>query len=282
MIIGHQKQRHFLKKAADLGKIPHALLFSGQEKIGKRTLALEFARYLYDNPGNIEKHPDLIVIEPEKEKIQIFQIRGLISRLSLKPYSAPLKIGIIDKAHKMTFQAQSSFLKLLEEPKGNTLLILITEYPETLLSTITSRVQTLRFSPVKKDLIRKHLLKRGFSEEKAENLALISLGRPGRIMDFLEDPRKLEKRKRIVSDLLKLKESPFAERFKYAKEVSREKEEAEEVLSVWSEYLRGHIISKESSFDNLSFLKELQGTQFLLYTSNISCKLAIENLLIHL
>ncbi len=281
MIIGHEKQWQFLKKASEMKKLPHALLFSGQEKIGKKTLALELGNYLCGS--SVEKHPDLILIEPEKEKIQIFQIRDLISRLSFKPYSASLKIGIIDKAHTMTFEAQSSFLKLLEEPKGDTLLILITEYPETLLSTITSRVQIMRFSPVKKELIEKYLLKKGISKKKAEKLTSISLGRPGRVIDFLSDPQKLEEREKIIDDLFKLKNSFLSERFKYAKELSKERRKAEEVFSLWLEHLRKILITKENSFENLSsFIKELQTIRFLLYTTNISCKLAIENLLIHL
>ncbi|GAH98758.1 unnamed protein product [marine sediment metagenome] len=55
---GHQKQWEFLKKSAELGRLPHALLFYGQEGLGKRALAIKFAKSLVS--GDIEKgtHPD--------------------------------------------------------------------------------------------------------------------------------------------------------------------------------------------------------------------------------
>ena len=47
MIVGHQKQWQFLKKSAELGKISHAYLFSGPEKVGKRKVALEWIQLLF-------------------------------------------------------------------------------------------------------------------------------------------------------------------------------------------------------------------------------------------
>ena len=65
MIIGHQKQWQFLKKSVELGKISHAYLFSGQEKLGKKRIALEFVKLI--NGRNFDLgHPDLILIKPEK------------------------------------------------------------------------------------------------------------------------------------------------------------------------------------------------------------------------
>ena len=140
----HQKQQEFLKKSVKLGKIPHALLFSGSSPEKKR-IALEFIGLI--NNGNLkEGHPDLHIICPDESgEIKICQVRELHSKLSLKSYSASFKSVIIDKAHTLNWEAQSCLLKLLEEPKGDTIFILITEYPERLLPTILSRVERLRF-----------------------------------------------------------------------------------------------------------------------------------------
>lgn len=141
MIIKHQKQWTFLKKSAELNRLPHALLFSGPEGLGKRSLALKFAKFLLGTTNP----PDFILIEPLGKEIQIAQIRNLIEKLSFKPYLADCKLAIIDKAHLMTQQAQNCFLKFLEEPKDKTFLILISPYPAMLLPTILSRVQKIRF-----------------------------------------------------------------------------------------------------------------------------------------
>ncbi len=137
-IIGHQKQQQFLKTIVESNNIPHALLFSGQNKLGKKTVALGLISSLFRE--KLSNHPDFILVEPKARyskserssvqgKIQISQIRDLNWRLSLKPIRAPLFGVIIDKAHLMTKEAQNCFLKTLEEPKSRTLLILNTEYP---------------------------------------------------------------------------------------------------------------------------------------------------------
>ena len=145
MIIGHKNQWNFLKKSAELDRLSHAYLFSGENQLGKKTLAIEFVKFLNcsakdfsekpcqvcRNCQDVQKkaHPDFVLIEPENshKEIQISQIRNLIWKLSLRPYSAVFKVAILDKAHSMSQEAQSCFLKLLEEPKGKALLILITE-----------------------------------------------------------------------------------------------------------------------------------------------------------
>jgi len=142
---GHQKQWQFLKKSAELGRLPHALLFYGQKGLGKKALAIEFSKFLIGKTSP----PDFILIEPEDKEIQIAQIRNLIQGLSLKPYISDFKIAVINKAHLMTQESQNCFLKFLEEPTDKTYLILITEYPAMLLPTIISRVQKLRFFPAK-------------------------------------------------------------------------------------------------------------------------------------
>jgi len=108
------KQWQFLKKTAELGKTPHALLFYGQEACSKRALALEFIKLLNCEADkfelrpcltcrackDIEKniHPDLTIVEPQEAKeIKITQIRDLQNNLSFRPYSAPFKTAIIDK-----------------------------------------------------------------------------------------------------------------------------------------------------------------------------------------
>src|SRR4030042_1240940 len=146
MIIGHQKQWQFLKRSAEIGRLSHAYLFSGQAHLGKRKLAEEFIKFLNcpkkeNSPCQncwackaLEKeiHPDLISIKPINKEIKIFQIRQLQKSLFLKPHSSFFKSVIIEEAEKMNQEAQSCLLKTLEEPSGNTLLFLITERPQML------------------------------------------------------------------------------------------------------------------------------------------------------
>jgi DNA polymerase-3 subunit delta' len=328
VIVGHKKQWQFLKKSAELGKISHAYLFFGQEKLGKKTLAFEFVKLLNcQNPDfskrpcqkcpscqeiqkslffKVEQHPDLAVIEPQrfvsektsikKEEIQISQIRDLNWRLSLHSFSRPFKAAIIDKAHSMNQEAQSCFLKTLEEPKGNTVLILITEYPEMLLATIRSRVQKIKFNPVEKTEIENFLKTQGVSDEKARDLGSVSFGKPGLALDFLNDLKNFENQKQKIAELIKItnKNSSLASRFNYAKELFSETIDLKEILEIWLRFFRSILISRlhrdqKSEFlehYSLSKLKSLinliQNSIFLISKTNINPKLAIEVLMLEL
>jgi DNA polymerase-3 subunit delta' len=317
-MIGHKKQWQFLQKSIELDRIPHGLLFCGQEQLGKKTLAIEFAKMLdcssKDSKGNpcqacrscqdMQKgiHPDLILVEPASQKgeIQISQIRELQRKLSLRSYSNGFKIAILDRAHSMNQEAQSCFLKLLEEPRGRTALILITEYPEMLFPTILSRVQRLKFSSVDRAEIEKHIISRGISQKDAKYFTDISSGKPGLAITLAANADKAEGQQKAVSDLIKIGESDLSFRFKYAKELTGGDSEdkgknLQEVLSIWLGYLRekliGHFKKKEEEdlkkeiFDGYSapklvkIINLLQSTIFLMSSTNINQKLAFEILL---
>ncbi len=237
MIIGHQKQWNFLKKSAELGQVSHGFLFFGQEQLGKKKIALEFVKVLNcQNTStnkkpcqvcyscqSIEKlqHPDLLLVEPQGKEIQISQIRDLSQRLFLRPFQSFFKAAILDQAHLMNQEAQAALLKTLEEPKGNTVLILVTEYPEMLSPTILSRVQKIRFHPVKREEIESYLSQKGLSQDKIRLISSFSLGRPGTVIDFLLKEEKLEDERQKLTNLIKIisPDSDLASRFQYVKKI---------------------------------------------------------------
>jgi len=235
----------FLKKSAELGRIPHALLFYGQDQEEKMSIALEFVK-LVNGPDALDGvRPDLVLIEPlEDKEIKIFQIRDLHSRLSLKSYSAPFKIAIIKQAHYLNQEAQSAFLKLLEEPKGKTIFILITEYPEMLLPTILSRVERLRFYSPKSQI---------FPKEEAEKIS-------------------------------KIARSSLDRRFQYAKELADEladePQNLRKNLEHWLVYFREILLSDPNQPKTVRILKTLQTIHHLLSTTNVNPRLALEILML--
>ena len=288
MIIGHQKQLNYLKRMAESGKIPHALLFSGQKKLGKKTIALEFISRLFEEPdiSKILGHPDFILIEPQQKQIQIDQIRELAFRLSLKPIKAPLKATIIDESHSMTPEAQNCFLKTLEEPKGNTLLILITQLPHFLLPTIVSRCQSIKFYPVKNDEIERYLKNQeGLSDREVEEILKISQGRPGRAVELASSKEKFEFYKKRMKELDEILNSNLATRFRYAKEISGQ-ENLREILEIWLNYFRNVfikncLISEVKQFKRLkNILQQIQRTIYLISTTNVNPRLALEILML--
>lgn len=298
MLIGHHKQWQYLKKLAETKKIPHAFLFFGEEKLGKKTLALEFVKFL--NCQNLSRpcqncrfcqdikkgiFPDFLLISPQKKEIQISQIKELQHYLSFKPYQSFYKTVVIDQAHLLNQEAQSCLLKTLEEPKGQAILFLITEYPEMLFETILSRVQELRFFPIKISEIEEYLEKKDAKPEQAKELAYLSQGRPGVALDFFFDSKKVKSFKEQGKELETLISSSLISRFNYAKDLStKEPQEIKEVLYIWLQYFRKKLLTENKNYlpKTKKILNFIQRTNFLIERTNVSSRLALEILMLEL
>lgn len=96
--------------------------------------------FLYPDLPDLPENPDVLRILPEKS-IGIEEVRTIQHFLSRKPVQSDHNTVVISAAHLLTLPAQHAFLKTLEEPPGNSLIYLITKYPDSLLPTILSRVQ---------------------------------------------------------------------------------------------------------------------------------------------
>jgi len=290
MLIGHQKIWQFLEKSAENQSLSHAYLFSGEEHLGKKTLALEFIKFL-NKAKNLD--PDLILISNERdESIQISQIRKIQYFLSETSFLGSYKSVIIDQAEKMTKDAQSCLLKTLEEPKGKTLLILITSFPNLIMKTITSRCQKICFFPVPSQILKNFLedynlptVLKLTSKEK-EKLIFSFRGKPGRLINFLLSPEKLEKENQILKEILSLSKRDLYSRFQYLKSLENENISANEIVKILTEYFRELLIGQSKESYSLSKLKEilefLNEVYFLISFTNINKKLALEMLMMKL
>lgn len=193
-IIGHKSQIEQIVRTFEQGRLPNAYLFAGPHGIGKRLVASTFASLIACKGDDLRPcgacvacmkvakniHPDIFVIEPEKDSIKIDQIRELQGKLQLFPLEAPAKLAIIDGAEIMTESAANSLLKILEEPPQATHFILVTSSEHRLLPTIRSRCRTVRFLPLSNETIANHLERDGGVDgEMALQIANIASGSLG-------------------------------------------------------------------------------------------------------
>ncbi len=177
----HDQQQPLQLLAAFIRKdrLPHALIFTGVDGVGKTSTAMALARVC-----NCERllatadrhagtaaypagalpvacgecrscrwigsgsHPDVVRIDPIGTIIRIDQIRRLIDTLAKKPYGQGLRVALIAGAHAMNPEAGNALLKMLEEPPAGTILILTAPQTTDLLPTIVSRCQHIRFRPL--------------------------------------------------------------------------------------------------------------------------------------
>lgn len=120
--------------------------------------------------------------------IRIASIRMLEHRILLSPNEGNFKICIIEHADTMTTQAANAFLKTLEEPPEDTIIILTTAKRNLLLPTIISRCQQLQFYPVPRSKIEEELSESQAIEIfKTKMLARIANGNMEKALRLMED-----------------------------------------------------------------------------------------------
>jgi DNA polymerase-3 subunit delta' len=147
----------FLRRADEQNRLAHAYLISGPLGSGKRSLAAEVASAVNGTKPNdvfTTSAREVFVAEPESKsrRIVVEQIRNLEHSLQMRA-SAPgrRKVAIIAEADRLQPQAANAFLKTLEEPPANSLLLLLSALPEALPDTILSRCIPIKLlAPQKK------------------------------------------------------------------------------------------------------------------------------------
>jgi DNA polymerase-3 subunit delta' len=199
-IAGHAPLRALIATAAGRGTLPPSLIFAGPTGVGKHMAAVALAQLVNcahpvdgDACGECQScrriarrvHADVLYVEPgDTGAIKIDQVREVVDRSGYRPFEGKRRFIIIDQAEAMAGPAQDALLKTLEEPPNATTFVLVTASPGTLLPTILSRCQRLRFgrlSPadVADVLIRAH----EFDSADAHAAAAMSDGSVGRAIE---------------------------------------------------------------------------------------------------
>jgi DNA polymerase-3 subunit delta' len=134
----------FLRRAHDQKRLGHAYLISGPAGSGKREVAAKLASTVNGTDADdvfSSKAREIFVAEPESKsrRILIEQIRELEHGLQMRGADGRRKVAIIAEADRLQPQAANAFLKTLEEPPANSLLLLLSALPEALPDTIVSR-----------------------------------------------------------------------------------------------------------------------------------------------
>ena len=142
----------YLRRAHEQNRLAHAYLISGEPGSGKRLLAAELASLVNGtNASDVfsAKAREIFVAQPESKsrRIVIEQIRNLEHALQMRASNGRRKVAIISDADRLQPQAANAFLKTLEEPPKDSLLLLLSALPEALPDTILSRCIAIPLAP---------------------------------------------------------------------------------------------------------------------------------------
>ena len=298
-IIGHKKQKEILQRAVNTQHIAHAYLFEGPAGIGKKLVALAFARTLLCDHStgcgecpscikvNQQNHPDLHTLDANGAALKIDQIRLLQQELSLRPLEGIRKVCLLDGAEYLTTGAANSLLKTLEEPQPGTIIILLTSHPEKLLSTILSRCQRLPFGRLTKQQIANALTEQlSLNMTDAKILAALSEGSFKKALGKNQE-LFLEKRRKLIQSLSALSAGSIIPTFSLADELEGEKEILSDILDIFQTFYRDLLLLKhgrsEEELVNLDLLEILHRESQLFTTASLMLKLkALESARFHL
>jgi DNA polymerase III subunit delta' len=279
-IVGHTWAVEQLQRAVARDEVPHALLFTGPEGIGKRTLARTMVAAMFCEAAETAteaphpcgeclacrklasgNHPDFVVAAPEDRtsNLKIDQIREVGRFLSLTPNESRYKVVLIRGFERATTGAANALLKTLEEPPGYAHLILLASNADPLLPTIVSRTQQIHLRPLPKPVIAKALTDRWHVEqERAERLARVSGGRIGWAVKAATDAEAMETMEAALHMLLDILSQDLPARFKTAKSLAKSKAELSETLEYWLTFWRDVLLLQTDNPGGLTHT-ELQG-----------------------
>jgi DNA polymerase-3 subunit delta' len=316
-LVGHEWAVDLLARRLAAGRLGHAYLFTGMSGVGKRTLATRLAQAINctgETPPCGEcractftaggAHPDVSFVEGEKGTIRIEAIRGLQAFLSLQPFEARSRVGVILRGQEMTAQAADALLKTLEEPAQGARLLLTASMVDSLAATIASRCQVIHLRAVPAAQIEAALRERtDCSPAQAALLAGLAGGRPGWALNAAENPDVLAWRGDAIDGLLGALYANRTARFNYAEGLARVDNLAE-LLAVWQSWWRDVVLLAEGGrvaplnvdrlddlnrvaaavapSDGLQALRTVRETLRQIDTTNVNKRLALDVMLLGL
>lgn len=287
-ILGNDKIKQQLIQSNQNKQVSHSYLFVGTEGIGKKMIAMEFAKMILCTAQNqycgecksciefdTNNNPDFKIIEPEGNSIKIEQIREFQSKVSEKPIISNRKVYIINDCDKMTPEAQNCLLKTLEEPPEFVTIILIVANESALLTTIKSRCMIIHFDKIPNNQIEEFLENNYQINFKSPIMINAFQGSIGKALQLKENQEQYEK---IEDVMYNLEKQDKIDTLNMSEIIYKSKDEKMKILDYMNVVLL-ELAKKSSKYANcISIVEETKKR----LQANANFDMSIDNMLFHL
>ncbi len=306
MILGHERQIRYFDRVMERGRMSHAYLLHGPERVGKAAIAYAIARALLcpqyaKNPRSIADagddcrecrtinactHHGLILLDrahtlvsdkETRKEIPIADIIALKRRFSFAPAGDAWRIAIIDEVDTMSRDAEVAFLKLLEEPGTCTLFLLITQSRDAVPPTIVSRATPIGFSLVP-DAALAPYVKTHLPKENPEQILAMACGRAGLIVEWARDPDQFAEEKKFAASFSKSLAGGMAGMLALSERVAGDESGRRRARDAWIAHLRRGIgaASKATRYHAASRLSRALDLTVVMDETNVNPRLALD------
>ena len=178
-----------LQTIFEKNRMAHAYIFDGEKGTGKRDVMTFFVKLLLceNQSKNVPcetcrncrrvdsgNHPNIQQLEPNGQFIKIDQVRDLISEMTMTGVEEGRKIYVLHHADRLNVASANMLLKFLEEPEGDVMAILLTEQIQSILPTIRSRCQHVKFAKMPRPLLVQALIEQGVTQTMAATVSMVT------------------------------------------------------------------------------------------------------------
>ena len=291
-IVGNNKIKRELQEIVKNNSISHSYLFSGEEGIGKKLFAKEFARMLLCLKNNkacgecsscvkfdSENNPDFSIIEPDGNSIKIAQIRELQEYVYIKPIVPSKKVFIINDSDKMTEVAQNSLLKTLEEPPEYIIIILVASNENKLLNTIKSRCLKIGFNNIDKKELIQYIVKEQIITNPSDELLSMCNGSIGKLIKIKENLEEYNEIEKNTKDFIECNFCTIVDLFKKFDILYKSKEIIIDLLDYMIVIMYEYVLKNKEAGYLLLLISDIEKTKRKLI-SNTNYDMCIDELLL--
>jgi DNA polymerase III subunit delta' len=267
----------------------HAVMLVGANGIGKTCIAKTMvAAVLHLPDAKVDHHPYFKIVSPEKDSISIEAIRELQRFLQLKTLGEQMyrRAVIIEHAECLTVEAQNAYLKLLEEPPADTLMILTVDNSRALLPTVLSRAQSIPVYGPTEEALRAYFVAAGKDEAAINQAFFLSGGLPGLMSALLTGDETHPLLSGVANAKAVLQKQTF-ERLAMVEGLSKQKESARFMLEAL-QHIAQTGLDQAATKDDMSKIKQwhhmltVSSEALEALQNNANTKLVLSNLMLHI